>query len=90
MGEDPWQSTVTSYVAGRASVRIVDVLFEGLFIPRERLTKVHEMRVANVLKAAGWTKTMRRQKGDPTREWHMPGLQSPNHPENDGQGDLLG
>ena len=87
MGDDPWQSAVDEFLAGKKVVAVTDILTEALFIPRERLTKIHEMRAAGILKKLGWIKTTRRQK--PRRVWLEPGSEPAQEAETEGQGELI-
>lgn len=52
-GLEPWAPSVISYVIGRTSVRLRDVLSEAL--DNDSPSRADEMRVAAILRRAGWS-----------------------------------
>jgi predicted P-loop ATPase len=65
--EDPWESEVGRWLAGRTSVTSADVLGSALQIPTDRWTRGDQMRVGQVLARLGWRK--RRVRVGADLEW---------------------
>jgi len=66
---DPWDERVTEFAAAQAWVRVQDVLSQALALSLEKMGRREEMRVANILKRAGYASEQRRIDGKPTRIW---------------------
>lgn len=66
---DPWDDRVLEFANAQERVRLQDVLGQALAIPLDRMTRRDEMRVANILKRAGYDSEQRRIEGKPTRYW---------------------
>ncbi len=65
--EDPWESEIAGYVAGRTSVSSSDVLGLALKIPTDRWSRGDQMRAGQVLARLGWKK--RRVRVGKALEW---------------------
>lgn len=73
MVSDTWSEAVADFVIGRIEVTVTQVLIDGLGIPRERMTRGTEMRVAGVLRQMGWTRRRERLRGAQLSIWRAPG-----------------
>jgi predicted P-loop ATPase len=69
---DPWEERVLEFAAVQDRVRTADVLLQGLAVPLDRLTRRDEMRVAIILRRAGYRKEQSRIDGKVTRFWLKP------------------
>jgi predicted P-loop ATPase len=54
--DDPWEEPVTSYVEFFSTVKMIDILKNGLDIPIERHDRRSQDRVATILRNLGWAK----------------------------------
>jgi predicted P-loop ATPase len=85
-----WEAAVSDYLIGRPEVRVHQILADALQVPKERMSKAHEMRVGALLRRRNWTKATKRRGGEPTKVWFAPGRAPEEEPEDTGQADLLG
>lgn len=69
---DPWQERVLDFAATRQRVRTDEVLMQALNVPLDRLNRREKMRVANVLRRAGYVNKQARCEGKVTRYWAKP------------------
>ena len=79
--EDPWISTIRTYLRenSRGKITVSELLTHALQLEVGQQTKNHQMRVGDVLKALGWTRTERRvdYDGQRRRVWQEPDSISP-------------
>lgn len=68
---DAWESAVLAHIMGRESVT-VEAVFRDLEVPMKERNKGHQMRVAAVLRGAGWERRKERVEGVPTWVWRRP------------------
>ncbi|PSN16258.1 hypothetical protein C7293_03365 [filamentous cyanobacterium CCT1] len=84
---DPWFGTIRSYLqkTSREEITVVEILTYALGIQMGMQGRPHEMRVGNVLKMLGWTKTDRRldDSGVRRRIWVKPYLSQSQSPTSD-------
>lgn len=69
---DPWEDRVLEFAAAQKLVRTPDVLLQALQIPMDRVAKPHQMRVAAILRRAGYRDEQARIAGKVTRYWTKP------------------
>jgi putative DNA primase/helicase len=69
MIEDTWTDRVLDFIAGKHSTTTADVLGAGLNIPLIQQDRKTEMRIAGILKSAGWTVKTERIGGRTPRVW---------------------
>jgi predicted P-loop ATPase len=69
---DPWEDRVLEFAAAQQRVRTADVLLQALNVPLDRLNRRDEMRVATVLRRAGFHPEQARHDGKVTRYWARP------------------
>lgn len=67
--EDAWEDGVLAYCVGRSSITIPEILMDHLSIPKERQDRKCTLRVANILKRAGWRRKLAWEDGKPGRRW---------------------
>ena len=60
MIEDAWSAKVLTYVKGKESVTVSDIMDHGLFIQTKDHGKREQMRVAAILRTNGWRKGLAR------------------------------
>lgn len=91
MAEDAWEPAILEWALGRNQVRIPDVLWHGLNMPREKQSRREVLRVADILRQNGWQRWVGRPggTGPPTRIWLAPGREMPAEPEETKQEELL-
>lgn len=66
---DPWEERVLEFALRQEQIRTADVLLQALNVPLDRLTRRDELRVAGILKSAGFQSMRSRVEGKPTRYW---------------------
>jgi len=69
---DPWEESVLEFAAEQDRVRTSEVLRRALHVPMERLSRRDEMRVAAILRRAGYRDEQSRIDGKVTRYWARP------------------
>jgi hypothetical protein len=69
---DPWEERVLEFAAAQDRVRVVDVLLHALSVPMDRIGKREQMRVAAILRRAGYRDEQSRIDGKVTRYWVRP------------------
>lgn len=70
MAEDSWSDAIEDFLQGHAEATVPNILSACLQIPRERHDKRAQMRVADILKGAGWArKVARGDDGRVRRFW---------------------
>jgi predicted P-loop ATPase len=69
---DPWEDRVLEFATRQQRVRTVEVLLQALDLTLDRLTKRDEMRVATILRRAGFRAEQTRLDGKMTRCWVNP------------------
>jgi hypothetical protein len=69
---DPWEERVLEFAAAQDRVRVADVLLQGLAVPMDRMAKRDQMRVAAILRRAGYRDGQSRLDGKVTRYWVRP------------------
>lgn len=67
--EDMWADRVREYLLPRHSVTSGELLETALNLPRDRQNRSSEMRVASVVKAAGWVKLQTWVDGKNVKKW---------------------
>lgn len=72
MIQDVWQLIISQWLGSRDEVTVADVLNFALDVPKERMNKSVEMRVASVLKTLGWVKKTIKRDGHLYKAWHPP------------------
>lgn len=55
--DDPWEEPVTMYIEYFSTVKMIDILKNGLDIPLERHDRRSQDRVATIMRNLGWVKT---------------------------------
>lgn len=73
---DPWEERVLEFAAAQDLVRVADVLLQGLSVPMDRISKREQMRVAAILRRAGYRQGQSRIDGAVTRYWQKPGAKA--------------
>jgi predicted P-loop ATPase len=71
---DPWTDPVLSYTDDRDFVTTKEVLDKPLQIEISKQDKASQMRVAEILKKAGWRRDSKRIDGKVTKGWAKPEL----------------
>ena len=66
---DPWEDRVLEFAARQERVRTADVLLQALEVTLDRQTKRDEMRLAAILRRAGYRAEQARVDGKVTRYW---------------------
>lgn len=91
MAEDAWETTVLEWAIGRTHVKIPDVLWNALNMPREKQTRREVLRIADILRQNGWRRWVMRPPdgGAIARVWLAPGRDAPGEPEKTDQPELL-
>jgi len=69
---DPWEERVLEFAAAQDRVRVPDVLQQGLSVLIDRMGKREQMRVAAILRRAGYHDEQTRIDGKVTRYWVRP------------------
>ncbi len=69
---DAWADLVLPYVALLSQARIVDVLAGAIKMTPDQMDKWSQMRVAKILKFAGWTKDTVRVGRSTPKVWYPP------------------
>ena len=67
--DDPWQDGILTFVAGRERVAIPDIMGEHLCLSKDKQDKRAQMRVAGVLRRAGWHRSLIQKSGVQRRLW---------------------
>lgn len=84
LSEDTWTATIMDWlnVTGRMEVKVAEIMQHPLALPLDKWTKALEMRVAAVLREAGWMLHIYKPKGVPktVRAWFAPGMELPGKP----------
>lgn len=73
--QDVWSAPIMTYLAGKVSTTIADVMNECLAIDKARQTRRETLRVAGVLRGAGWNVAIERGYGGvqrPMRVYYAP------------------
>ncbi|HVW29485.1 MAG TPA: VapE domain-containing protein [Polyangiaceae bacterium] len=70
---DPWEERVLEYARQQEAVRTSDVLMQALDVTIDRLTRHDEMRVANILRRAGYESRRARSGAWRGRLWCLRG-----------------
>jgi putative DNA primase/helicase len=71
--EDPWEETILGWLEGRDLTTTTEVLKEALQCDISRIGRSEQMRVAAILRRAGWTRSQRRRGGRaPAKVWCPP------------------
>ena len=65
---DAWEASILGQLLGRSSV-VVEDLFEAMQVPLKDRNKMHQLRVAWVLRGAGWARKKERVEGVPRWVW---------------------
>jgi putative DNA primase/helicase len=78
---DPWEQLVLDYVATKRETTGAEVLMQCLSVKAADLTQGHYMRVANILRRAGWRKERIWKRG---QVWIAPDYQPPTNPDDGG------
>ncbi|MBD1859286.1 MULTISPECIES: VapE domain-containing protein [Leptolyngbya] len=71
---DPWTDPVLSYTGDRDFVTTKEILDKPLQIEVSKQDKASQMRVAEILKKAGWQRDSKRIDGKVTKGWAKPEL----------------
>lgn len=69
---DAWADLVLPWVSTLSETRIVDVLSGAIRMKPDQMDKWSQMRVAKILKLAGWTKTTMRVGSSTPKVWYAP------------------
>lgn len=69
---DAWSDLVLPWCQGQTEVRVVDVLASGLKLKPEQMDKYSQMRVAKILRLAGWAKRTVRLGSATNKYWYPP------------------
>lgn len=69
---DAWADLVLPWVALLSETRIVDVLTGAIKMKPDQMDKWSQMRIAKILKLAGWTKATIRIGGSTPKVWYPP------------------
>lgn len=69
---DPWENPVLDYCEGKERVKVDEILVNALHLDIDRHDKASQMRVANLLKANGWTTRREVVQGRRQRIWLFP------------------
>jgi putative DNA primase/helicase len=70
--DDSWQDRILEWTAPFRSVVISEILSDALGIPIERHDKRAQMRVASILRHAGFARVLTWRDGKPVRRWNRP------------------
>ena len=68
--EDPWEDRILSWVGPRVFVTVPEVLGECLGLTNDKQSKATQMRVADVLRRAGWSRRVVREGREVRRRWY--------------------
>ena len=68
---DPWEGAVTDYLLGKSQVQIGDLL-ESVLGEIGKANNGHSLRVGQILKRIGWTRTRKRVDGKRVSVWVRP------------------
>ena len=66
---DPWEHQILSYASNHEYVGVSEILSEGLQIPLAMQSKREEMRVSDVLRRAGYSRSTKRVSGRLLKVW---------------------
>lgn len=66
--EDPWEYHIGRFIEGRNEVSAQEIM-EALEIPRERQERKAQMRVASILRDAGFARIVTKREGQSLRVW---------------------
>ncbi|MCQ8279882.1 virulence-associated E family protein [Acetobacteraceae bacterium KSS8] len=78
VAEDTWTQKVEKFLEGKTGVTTADILFTGVGLAVDKMTRASEMRVAAIAKTLGWHKhDYRGDDGKKTRGWFPPGAWLP-------------
>jgi predicted P-loop ATPase len=74
LADDPWSDRVVHYIAALSAVKVPEILDRALFIDTPHQDKRSQMRVTDILKAAGWKRNLAwdDEAKKPVREWNPP------------------
>ena len=72
MQEDVWETLVLQFLQGKPDTTTVDILFTCLSMPYERQGRREQMRVASILRRAGWKRVLSRSGETISRKWLAP------------------
>jgi predicted P-loop ATPase len=69
---DPWEGLVHEFIALKHTVTTEEILISALHIPKCDLNTAYQMRVAAILKRAGWVRKRARGGGQRGYSYHAP------------------
>ena len=69
MQDDVWSEPIMTWMAGRVETNVGAVLSEALLIPKAQQDRRAQLRVAGVLKSAGWESCVVWEAGRSVRRW---------------------
>ncbi len=70
--DDVWTAVVLEWVRLREDVAIADILRDALKIRDADMTRLHQLRIGNILTLAGWRKRVARRDGKLGKRWFSP------------------
>ena len=70
--DDIWTTDVRDWVVGRRNVTSAEVLTGALKFRPADMTRTEQVRIASILRLAGWAKRTVRRQGYPTKAWVNP------------------
>jgi predicted P-loop ATPase len=72
--EDVWTLTVLEWLVGRNDATSAEILNGSLRIRESEMTRVEQLRIANILRLAGWKRQTIRKNGRPVKGWVAPSV----------------
>lgn len=71
---DEWDKAVLGYARDKSEVNVTDIVLNALEFKIGDMDRIVQMRVASILRRAGWIKTTTSREGISMRMWMRPGF----------------
>ena len=66
---DPWQDLINEWIIGHSDITVTDVMHQCLKLESNQMTKLAQMRVSDILRHMGLTRTRKTRMGKRCYVW---------------------